>query len=108
MEGFEVTTMEDAALKWRIFVTTTGCFGILRGEHIEQMHDNAIICNIGHFDCEIDVKWINENSVKKVQIKPQVISLLKILPSSFENNIFEYDTSCIDIWWFEYFGFIFS
>lgn len=72
MEGFEVTTMEDAAIKGRIFVTTTGCFGILRGEHIEQMHDNAIICNIGHFDCEIDVKWINENSVQKVQIKPQV------------------------------------
>jgi len=43
MEGFEVTTLEDAAVKGPIFVTTTGCFGILRGEHIEQMHDNAII-----------------------------------------------------------------
>jgi adenosylhomocysteinase len=72
MEGFEVTTMEEAAVKGRIFVTATGCFGIIKAEHIEVMHDNAIICNIGHFDCEIDVKWIQENSVQKVQIKPQV------------------------------------
>lgn len=72
MEGFEVATMEEAAVKGRIFVTATGCKGIVRGEHFEKMHDNAIICNIGHFDHEIDVKWLNNNSTEKVVIKPQV------------------------------------
>jgi len=72
MEGYEVTTMEEASAKGRIFVTATGCSGIIRPDHIEQMHDNAIICNIGHFDCEIDVKWLNENSVEKITVKPQV------------------------------------
>jgi len=72
MEGYEVTTMEEAAHKGRIFVTSTGCKGIIRPEHLEVMHDNAIVCNIGHFDCEIDVKWLNENSVEKITVKPQV------------------------------------
>lgn len=76
MEGFEVTTMEEAAAQGNIFVTTTGCCDIIRGEHIEQMKNDAIICNIGHFDIEIDVAWL-ENQVKagkakKVEIKPQV------------------------------------
>jgi len=71
MEGFEVTTMEEAALKGRIFVTATGCAGIIGNKHFEVMHDNAIICNIGHFDCELDVAWLNANA-KKVQVKPQV------------------------------------
>ncbi|WP_425615420.1 adenosylhomocysteinase [Anatilimnocola sp. NA78] len=74
MEGFEVATMEDAANQGNIFVTTTGCCDILRGEHIEKMHNDAIICNIGHFDIEIDVAWL-EAQVKagkatKVNIKP--------------------------------------
>lgn len=72
MEGFEVTTMEEAAPKGRIFVTATGCKDIIMSKHLEVMHDNAIICNIGHFDCEIDVKWLNENATQKVTIKPQV------------------------------------
>jgi adenosylhomocysteinase len=72
MEGFEVATMDEAAEKGRIFVTATGCKGIVRGEDFEKMHDNAIICNIGHFDHEIDVKWLNTNCVEKVTIKPQV------------------------------------
>lgn len=71
MEGFEVTTMEEAAAKGRIFVTATGCKGIIKAEDFEKMHDNAIICNIGHFDHEIDVKWLNNNA-EKVTIKPQV------------------------------------
>ena len=73
MEGFEVTTMEEAAHKGRIFVTATGCKSIITENHFEHMHDNAIICNIGHFDHEIDVKWLNKNAVDKVVIKPQVI-----------------------------------
>src|SRR5918994_620807 len=77
MEGFEVTTMEEAASQGNIFVTTTGCCDILRPEHIQKMKNDAIICNIGHFDIEIDVAWL-ENQVKagkakKVNIKPSDI-----------------------------------
>ncbi|MEB3329103.1 MAG: adenosylhomocysteinase, partial [Candidatus Sericytochromatia bacterium] len=69
MEGFEVVTMEDAAPLADIFVTATGCQGIIRPEHLLAMKDNAIICNIGHFDCEIDVAWLDANA-KKDTIKP--------------------------------------
>jgi len=72
MEGFEVTTMEDASKRASIFVTTTGCKDIIRGEHMENMPDDSIVCNVGHFDCEIDVKWLNENAKSKDNIKPQV------------------------------------
>jgi adenosylhomocysteinase len=73
MEGYEVTTLEDAAARGNIFVTATGNRDIIRGEHIEKMPDDAIICNIGHFDLEIDVAWLNkQKGVKKVEIKPQV------------------------------------
>ncbi|XP_020025865.1 adenosylhomocysteinase isoform X2 [Castor canadensis] len=72
MEGYEVTTMDEACKEGNIFVTTTGCVDIILGRHFEQMKDDAIVCNIGHFDVEIDVKWLNENAVEKVNIKPQV------------------------------------
>jgi len=72
MEGYEVTTMEDACSRASIFVTTTGCVDIIRGEHLEKMPEDAIVCNVGHFDVEIDVKWLNANAVSKENIKPQV------------------------------------
>uniref|UniRef100_A0A914XKW9 adenosylhomocysteinase n=1 Tax=Plectus sambesii TaxID=2011161 RepID=A0A914XKW9_9BILA len=72
MEGYEVTTMEEAAPKAQIVVTTTGCKGIVRGEHFEQLPNDSIVCNVGHFDCEIDVKWLEANATKKDTIKPQV------------------------------------
>jgi adenosylhomocysteinase len=76
MEGFQVTTMEEAASQGQIFVTTTGCCDIIRGEHIAAMKNDAIICNIGHFDIEIDVAWLEAQvkvgKAKKVNIKPQV------------------------------------
>ncbi|MBL9122020.1 MAG: adenosylhomocysteinase [Planctomycetaceae bacterium] len=73
MEGFEVTTMEDAAPRGNIFVTATGNRDIIRGEHLAVMPHDAIVCNIGHFDLEIDVAWLNSQSgAKKVEIKPQV------------------------------------
>merc|ERR1712071_396151 len=72
MEGYEVTTMEDAAAEAMIFVTTTGCRDIITGEHFNMMKDDAIVCNIGHFDIEIDVAWLNANAAPKVEIKPQV------------------------------------
>jgi len=72
MEGFEVTTMDAAVMEGNIFVTTTGCADIITGAHFDQMKDDAIVCNIGHFDCEIDVAWLKKNAVSVVNIKPQV------------------------------------
>jgi len=72
MEGYEVTTVEDAVPRCNIFVTTTGCKDILVGKHFLQMKNDAIVCNIGHFDCEIQVKWLEENCKEKTNIKPQV------------------------------------
>ena len=69
--GYEVTTMDDAASRASLFVTATGCCEILKPEHFMKMKDNAICCNIGHFDCEVDVAWL-ETNCKKVEIKPQV------------------------------------
>jgi len=72
MEGFEVVTMDKAVPRGHIFVTTTGCKDIILAKHFEAMRDNAICCNIGHFDVEIDVAWLKKNAVEKVNIKPQV------------------------------------
>ena len=73
MEGFEVVTMEDAAPIGDIFVTTTGCADIICRDHMDAMKDQAIVCNIGHFDIEIDVASLNnDSSLKKINIKPQV------------------------------------
>lgn len=72
MEGYEVTTLEEAAPKANIIVTTTGCKDIVTGKHFELLPNDAIVCNVGHFDCEIDVKWLNTNATKKDTIKPQV------------------------------------
>jgi len=72
MEGYEVTTVDDAVSRCNIFVTTTGCKDILTGKHFMQMKNDAIVCNIGHFDCEIQVKWLEENCKLKTNIKAQV------------------------------------
>ena len=73
MEGFEVVTMEDAAPIGDIFVTATGCSDIICRDHMDAMKDQAIVCNIGHFDIEIDVASLNnDSSLKKINIKPQV------------------------------------
>ncbi|MBX3210158.1 MAG: adenosylhomocysteinase, partial [Labilithrix sp.] len=73
MEGYQVTTMEEAAPQADIVVTATGCSGIVRPEHMKAMKDQVIVCNIGHFDCEIDVAWLEKNpEIKEVNIKPQV------------------------------------
>ena len=73
MEGFEVKKMIDAVPEADIVVTATGNKDIVRGEHFEIMKDKAIVCNIGHFDNEIDVAWLNDNwGYTKDIIKPQV------------------------------------
>jgi len=71
MEGFQVVTMEQAASEADIFVTATGCCDIITEKHFTKMKNNAIVCNIGHFDIEIDMAWLNKNS-KMREIKPQV------------------------------------
>jgi len=71
MEGYQVVTMEEAAPQGNIFVTTTGCRDIIRSEHMLVMKEDAILSNIGHFDIEIDVAWLNANG-SKINIKPQV------------------------------------
>jgi adenosylhomocysteinase len=73
MEGFEVVTMEDAAPLGDIFVTATGCKSVITGAHMSVMKDQAILCNIGHFDTEIDIAWLENNPrVREESIKPQV------------------------------------
>ncbi len=73
MEGYEVTTMEKAAPRADIFVTATGCMDVVRMEHMKAMKDQAIVCNIGHFDCEIDIAALEkDSSIKEENVKPQV------------------------------------
>ncbi|PRD52570.1 adenosylhomocysteinase [Sphingobacterium gobiense] len=73
MEGFEVKKMADAVKEANIVVTTTGNKDIIRAEHFKAMKDKTVVCNIGHFDNEIDVAWLNNNyGNAKVEIKPQV------------------------------------
>eukprot|EP00111_Clytia_hemisphaerica_P020571 TCONS_00060583-protein len=71
MEGYEVSTIDDACDRVQIIVTATGCSGIIKPEHFQRMREDTIVCNIGHFDCEIDAAWLNENC-KRETIKPQV------------------------------------
>jgi adenosylhomocysteinase len=71
MDGYEVKKMDDAVSEGDIIVTTTGNKDIIASRHFLNMKDKAIVCNIGHFDNEIDVAWLNENGIK-TEIKPQV------------------------------------
>jgi adenosylhomocysteinase len=73
MEGYEVVTMEEAVKEGDIFVTTTGCKDIITLDHMKKMKDTAIVCNIGHFDVEIQVEPLNNlKGIKKEEVKPQV------------------------------------
>ncbi|TKD01829.1 adenosylhomocysteinase [Polyangium fumosum] len=73
MEGYEVRTLDAVAHVGDIFVTATGCKDVVRGEHMLRMKDEAILCNIGHFDSEIQIAWLETNpEIKEENIKPQV------------------------------------
>jgi adenosylhomocysteinase len=73
MDGFEVVTMEEACTRANIFVTATGNVNIITDRHFKAMRDKSIVCNIGHFDNEIDMAWLNKNyGATKNTIKPQV------------------------------------
>ncbi len=80
MEGFEITTMEDAVAEGDIFVTTTGNRDIITGEHMSKMKNDAIVCNIGHFDLEIDMAWLNgeveAGRVKADRVKPAEVGAM--------------------------------
>lgn len=77
MEGYEVVTMEEAAPRGNVFVTTTGNIDVITVEHMMQMPDEAIVCNIGHFDSEIQVEKLKQvEGIKRTNIKPQVDSYL--------------------------------
>jgi adenosylhomocysteinase len=73
MEGYEVVDLEEACAKADIIVTATGCCDIITEKHFSKMKSGTIVCNIGHFDIEIDMAWLNKNyGNTKVEIKPQV------------------------------------
>jgi len=73
MEGYEVVTMEEAAPIADLFITSTGCKDVVRREHLDKMKDQAIVCNIGHFDFEIQVNSLfDDPKIKEVNVKPQV------------------------------------
>ncbi len=73
MEGYEILTMEEAASMGDIFVTATGCYHVITGADMERMKDEAIVCNIGHFDNEIEMSYLeSSDECTKLEIKPQV------------------------------------
>ena len=73
MEGYDVVTMDEVAKTGDIFVTATGCVDVVTGQHMQAMKDGAILCNIGHFDSEIEVAWLEKNpEIKEENVKPQV------------------------------------
>ncbi len=72
MEGYEVTTLEETLGRADIYVTTTGNVDVITLDHMRHMKDQAIVCNIGHFDSEIQIERLNHSDAKKVEIKPQV------------------------------------
>jgi adenosylhomocysteinase len=73
MEGYEVKTLDDVVSEADIFITATGCCDVITGRHMEKMKDEAIVCNIGHFDSEIEIHYLETTKgCRKVNIKPQV------------------------------------
>ena len=85
MEGYQVDTMDNCAHLANIVVTSTGCKDIVKGEHFLKLKEDAIVCNIGHFDCEIDTTWLDANCVSKETVKPQVKKQYLIF---FKYNLF--------------------
>src|SRR4029079_1325147 len=91
MEGYEVTTMDEAAEQGDIFVTSTGCRDIITGVHLSQMKNDAIVCNIGHFDLEIDMAWLEGEGkavcCKKQHIKPATVGAVDKFTFANGNSI---------------------
>ena len=88
-EGYEVDTIEGAVGRANIFVTTTGCKDILTGKHFEAMKNDAIVCNIGHFDCEIDVSFYPfdvQNCSIPIQYDPMTMEDIITTTSKYQHN----------------------
>jgi len=85
MDGFEVLHIDNAILEGDIIVTATGNCDVITGDHFGWMKDNAIVCNIGHFDNEIDVAWLNQNSISHTNIKP-LVDLYKVKDTRYFGN----------------------
>ena len=73
MNGFRVMKMADAAPLGDLFITSTGCKDIITQEHFARMKNNALLCNAGHFDCEVDVKWLRENAVESFPQRENIV-----------------------------------
>jgi len=72
MDGFEVMPMDEAAELGDLFITVTGCMGVLTEKHFEKMKDGAIMCNAGHFNVEVDVEWL-DNNTERAEHKPNIM-----------------------------------
>ena len=97
MDGYEVKKIDSVIEKMDIVVTATGNKDIITGEHFKKMKDKTIVCNIGHFDNEIDISWLEENfSHQKTEIKPQV-DLYKINNGVLKNLNKEKNSIIINI-----------
>jgi adenosylhomocysteinase len=72
MDGFEVMTMDEAVEFGDLYITATGCTGVISERHFEKMKDGAIMCNAGHFNVEVDVDWLDENT-EKAEHKPNIM-----------------------------------
>ncbi len=73
MDGFRIMPMDEAAPLGDIFVTATGCKDVIVDRHFAVMKDNAVLCNAGHFDCEVDVKWLRENAVSCAERRKNIV-----------------------------------
>ena len=73
MNGFRVMKMEDAAPLGDLFITVTGCKDVITADHFARMKHNALLCNAGHFDCEVDVKWLREHAVSAIPQRENIV-----------------------------------
>lgn len=74
MDGFQVMPMADAATLGDLFITVTGCDDVITAAHFSRMKDGAILCNAGHFDCEVDVAWLETSAIKKGPARENIMS----------------------------------
>ena len=74
MDGFSVMPMAEAAKIGDFFVTVTGCDGVITGEHMKTMKDGAILCNAGHFDCEVDMAWLHKNALSSKEQRANILA----------------------------------
>ena len=82
MDGFTVLPMAEAAKVGDFFVTVTGCDGVINADHMKSMKDGAILCNAGHFDCEIDMAWLKKNAISAIDQRTNIVGY-EVTPGKF-------------------------